>query len=79
MKTTFRKFSKSGKSKFMIAGGLGKNGPYAYAGIKKGKNSLGVSNGTRGREMHIKHKSLKIKHNLDTKSLNVKLNSKRII
>jgi len=78
MKTTFRKFIKFGKVKAMIAGGLGKKGPYIYTGAKhKSGFSGGVSVGTHGRNAYASYNKNKgqvgLKYNVESQKFSPRI------
>ena len=84
MKTTVIKFIKLGKKfRFLIAGGLGKQGPYAYAGVKHKKSgaSIGASIGTRGKEAYgsVTKKKVqgRLKYNFDTGKVSPRIRLKK--
>lgn len=73
MRRTFCVRRRVGKSGIMVSGGLGRHGPYVYAGVKTKKGlSAGASIGTKGRQVYgsynKKRRQVRIKHNLDTRS-----------
>jgi len=81
MKLTGRKFFKIGrKIKFMVAGGLGKSGPYIYTGVKSKKGlSTGASIGTKGKQVYASANNgknqLRIKHNLTFGNTSLRIKS----
>ena len=71
MKLTKHIATKIGNFKAMIAGGLGKKGPYVYGGVKhKSGLSAGVSVGTLGKQAYASYNNkfgqARVKHNFRT-------------
>jgi len=83
MKLTGRKFFKIGKKlKLMVAGGLGKSGPYLYTGVKTKKGlSAGASVGTKGKQVYVStnksQNQARIKHNLTSGATQLRLKKKK--
>ena len=78
MRRTFRKFIKIGKVNTMIAGGLGKKGPYIYTGAKhKSGFSGGVSVGTQGRNIYAGYNKNKcqarLKYNFESQKFSPRI------
>ena len=77
MKRIFTKRFKRKNLKHLISGGFGKSGPYVYAGVKKGKNTIGASIGTKGKQAYAStyHKKTQfgVKYNINTQSLTPKI------
>lgn len=77
MKRTFTKKVRRKWGGAMISGGWGRHGPYVYSGVRSRRGtSIGVSVGTKGRQLYASHKIRKTKiharYNIDTKRVRIR-------
>ena len=85
MKKIYKKKCRRKGLKAIITGGLGKCGPYLYAGIKGEKRSIGGSIGgsigTKGGQVYVSTHNKKVRlgmiYNLNTKSITPKVKIKK--